>query len=103
MKKRTFIRRAYKAIGKATSKKYYDSNWQGVKDVVTSIIDSDKNVTLYMEKAAYEGTIGQEGHRKVYDYTITGYDKDIKMQIVCSFCGTIEDPMSAYDICVMMN
>ena len=63
--KRTFIRMAYKAIQNATSKKYFDDCWQGVKDVVMLILASDRGVTLYLENAAYEGDIGHEGHRKV--------------------------------------
>lgn len=101
--KRTFIRRAYKAIQNATSKKYYDECWQGVKNVVESIIGTDKGVTLYLENAGYEGEIGKNGHCKVYRYTIAGCDKDIDMQIIASFCGTVADPMSAYDLTVLMN
>lgn len=101
--KRTFIRRAYKAIGKATGRIYRDECWQGVKDVVRQIIESDKSVTLYLESAAYEGTIGQDGHRKVYHYTVTGCDKDVDLQVIASFCGTMADPMGAYDVTVLMN
>jgi len=101
--KRTFIRRAYKAIQNATSKKYYDECWQGVKNVVEGILSADSSITMYLENAAYEGTIGESGHCKVYRYTIAGCDKDIDMQIIASFCGTVKDPMSAYDLTVLMN
>ena len=102
MNKRTFIRRAYKAIGALTSKKYYDTDWRGVKKVVEGIIGVG-GVTLYQEDARYEGVFGEVGHRKVYYYTIVGCDKDIDMQITAAFCGTVADPMSAYDITVTMN
>ena len=75
----------------------------GVKNVVESIIGTDKGVTLYLENAGYEGEIGKNGHCKVYRYTIAGCDKDIDMQIIASFCGTVADPMSAYDLTVLMN
>ena len=101
--KRTFIRRAYKAIKNATSKKYYDECWQGVKNVVDGILSADSGITMYLEKAAYEGNIGEEGHRKVYRYTVAGCDKDIDLQIIACFCGTMADPMSAYDLTVLMN
>ena len=101
--KRTFIRRAYKAIQNATSKKYYDECWQGVKNVVAGILDSDKGITMYLESAGYEGEIGKEVHRKVYRYTITGCEKNIDVQIIACFCGTMADPMSAYDLTVLMN
>ena len=101
--RKSFIRKAYNAISSITSKKYFDSSWLGVKAVIEAILDTDKHVTLYLENARYEGMIGQEGHRKVYRYTIAGCEKDIDMQIVASFCGTIHDPMSAYDLTVMMN
>lgn len=101
--KRTFIRRAYKAIQNATSKKYYDECWQGVKNVVEGILSADSSITMYLENAAYEGKIGEEGHRKVYRYTVAGCDKDIDVQIIACFCGTMADPMSAYDLTVLMN
>ena len=103
MDKRTFIRRAYKAMQPLTGKKYYDDCWSGVKDVVTKVIECDDHVTLYQESARYEGRIGEDGFRKVYRYTITGCNKDVDMQIIASFCGTIADPMSAYDITVFLN
>ena len=103
MEKRTFIRRAYKAIGNLTSKKYKDDCWDGVKGIVCAILDNIKEVTLYLEGSKYEGTLGEEGFRKVYRYTVTGLDRDADMLVVASFCGTVSDPMSAYDLTVLLN
>lgn len=101
--KQTFIRNAYKAIKVETSRKHKDCDWRGVKKVVEKIIDSDPHVTLYLEGTSYQGTMGEVGYSKVYDYTIVGCDKPVKMQLIASFCGTVADITSSYDITVLMN
>lgn len=98
--KRKFIRGAYKALGELTSRKYFDTDWRGVKGAVARVIDSCKNVTLYLENAKYEGVLGCEGHRKVFEYTIMGCSKPTRMVITAFFCGTMADPMSAYDLAI---
>lgn len=102
LNKRTFIRRAYKAIQPLTSHKYYDNDWSAVEDVMDAIA-AEGDVRMLLTKCDYQGQMGSAECRKVWRYDLTGCDRLIDLQIIASFCGTVADPMSAYDITVLMN
>lgn len=113
MNKRTIINRIHTALStnKVTSRIYRDSDWSGVT-YAESIIDKalkfycGSNYCLTFGAAHYEGRLGEAGHCKIYEFSIIDVENDeeiISGNMICSFCGTIGDPMSAYDITVTMS
>ena len=116
MQKRSLINRIYNDLHKSrvTSHIYTDSDWSGKRSVGQRIIDTLDNIQaqgrgsydISWGEARYEGTLGELGHRKVYEFAIIDADVDkelIQGQMICSFCGTMIDPMGAYDVTVLMN
>lgn len=108
MQKRTFINQVYKKVAetKATSKIYRDTDWSGVKGIVSDIASTFTG-TQQMElvRAEYKGIMGECGHRKEYRYTITDQENNFSLQvlIIASFCGTMADPMGAYDLTMILH
>ena len=108
MQKRTFINQVYKKVAetKATSKVYRDTDWSGINALLQDI-ESTFTGTQQMElvRAEYMGVMGECGHRKEYRYTITDQVNDITVHVViiASFCGTMADPMGAYDLTMLLN
>ena len=108
MQKRTIINRVYKAVAQtnATSKMYHDTDWSGVNGLVADITKAVPETSeLSLVSADYEGVLGECGHRKVYRYILTDTENDITIdvQIIASFCGTMADPMGAYDLTMLLN
>ncbi len=109
MQKRTFTNRIYKAVEKSrsTSHIYRDTDWRGLSFLLSDIegVVNTLGATLTFNGSDYEGVLGECGHRKVYRYTISSDElkADIDVQIVAAFCGTMADPMGAYDLTLLMN
>ena len=116
MQKRSLINRIYKDLEKSevTSHIYFDSDWSGKRAVGQRIIDTLDDINakgkgkydIVLGETRYEGTLGELGHRKVYEFTIIDAEVDkefVQGMLICYFCGTIADPMGAYDICVLMH
>jgi hypothetical protein len=108
MQKRTVINRAYKAVAESrtTSHIFRDEDWSGVSQLVTVLESSlPRTAVMTLASAEYKGVIGECGHRKVYLYNIIDEENciDINAQITASFCGTMADPMGAYDLTLIMN
>ena len=108
MQKRSFINRVYNKVAKtgATSKVYRDTDWRGINFLlqdIESAFTGTQQMTLV--RSDYEGVMGECGHRKVYRYQITDEVNDITVdvQIIASFCGTMADPMGAYDLTMLLN
>ena len=116
MQKRSLINRIYTDLHKSrvTSHIYTDNDWRNLRNVASEIIHTlevlkEKGKGQYVfdyGETRYEGTLGELGHRKVYDFTITDAEIDkeiIKGEMICSFCGPVSDPMKSYDVTVIMN
>ena len=109
MQKRTFTNRIYKAVEKSrsTSHIYRDTDWRGLSFLMSDIegVVNTLGATLTFNGSEYEGVLGECGHRKVYRYTISSDElkDDINVQILACFCGTMADPMGAYDLTLLMN
>ena len=112
MQKRSLINRIYKDLekSKVTAHIYTDNDWRNLRNVVhtlTTIEEKGKGIyTFDYGETRYEGVLGEMGHRKVYDFTITDGQSDkeiIQGQLICSFCGPMSDPMRSYDVTVLMN
>lgn len=116
MQKRSLINKIYTDLNKSrvTSHIYTDTDWRYLRNVVAEIINTltvlEKNGKgLYVfdyGETRYEGTIGELGHRKVYEFIITDVNADkeiIHGELICAFCGPMSDPMKSYDVTVLMN
>lgn len=109
MQKRTFTNRIYKAVEKSrsTSHIYRDTDWRGLSFLLSDIngVVEALGATLTFNGSDYEGVLGECGHRKVYRYTISSDElkDDINVHILACFCGTMADPMGAYDLTLLMN
>lgn len=116
MQKRSLINRIYNDLHKSrvTSPIYSDNDWRNLRNVASeiihtlSVIEENGKGTYVFDygETRYEGAIGELGHCKVYEFTITDADADkeiIHGKMICSFCGPMSDPMGAYDVTVLMN
>ena len=116
MQKRSLINRIYNDLSKSrvTSHIYTDNDWHNLRNVASEIIHTlsvieEKGKGHYVfdyGETRYDGILGELGHRKVYEFIITDADtanEIIHGQMICSFCGTMSNPMGAYDVTVLMN
>ena len=115
MQKRSLINRIYKDLekSKVTAHIYSDSDWRNLRNVASEIIhtlsvieETGKGTYVFdYGMTHYEGMIGELGHCKVYEFTITDAETDkeiINGRLRCSFCGPMSDPMGSYDVTVLM-
>ncbi len=114
MQKRNLINHIYTKLQKSrvTSGIYSDNDWRHVTIVFNEIDKILENIFakrnerygLAYGETRYEGVIGELGHRKVYEFSIMNDDEKevIGGQLICSFCGTMSDPMGSYDVTVIL-
>ncbi len=90
-----------------TTIKLHDNNWEYVNVVVDSIqnVIDEFDCAIEYSDAHYEGCVGELGNNKTFEYVIIDIDGDeiMDVRLVCSFCGTNDDPMGAYDITVLLD
>lgn len=104
------IRKIYQVARPWTSHSFGDSDWSNFHAFVKDIegLEEITDVTYWCENGGYGGHDGQfsNGMPTYKRYTVhistvydaqTGYD-GIKGNITCHFCGTVDDPMSRYDM-----
>ena len=93
------------------SKIYHDEGWQGVHDLVSEIEDLGAEVNIKPTNSSlYKNGYPTNGsmNAKSYDIEIkfiNALDKEIVINgyIICSGCGTVEDPLSAYDVVMTLG
>lgn len=93
------------------SKIYHDEGWQGVHDLVAGIEDLGAEVNIKPTNSSlYNNGYPTNGsmNAKSYDIEITfvnALNKEITINghIICSGCGTVEDPLSAYDVVMTLG
>lgn len=111
MNKRTIINSIYTALNtnKVTSRIYRDSDWTGVtyaESIIDKAIKDCGNYCFAFGTTHYEGRLGETDHCKIYEFAIIDVESDeeiISGNMICTFCGTIGDPMGAYDITITMS
>lgn len=101
--KQQAIKKLYKIDTKGI---FHDEGWNKVREIVKEIRNMNAEVecipannSLYTNGYPNDGSISS----KRYDLTISftnALNKEIiiKGNITCSGCGTVEDPLSAYDV-----
>lgn len=87
--------------------KLHDNSWEHINVVVNKmqdVIDEFDCAIEYVE-SYYEGFVGDVSNSKTYDYVIVDIDGNeiMDVRLMCSFCGTNDDPMGAYDITVLLD
>jgi exonuclease III len=86
-------------VDNVTKGKFRDEDWSNVKKVFDKIKELGVNLNWYVENGGYS----LDGMSKTYKFDIdfeNVYNQEIKLsgQLICCFCGTVEDPKSAYDM-----
>ena len=86
-------------VDDVTKGKFRDEDWSNVKRV----FDRIKELGVNLEWGVENGGYSLDGMSKTYKFNIdfiNQYGKEIKLngQLICCFCGTVEDPKSAYDM-----
>lgn len=86
-------------VDNVTKGKFRDEDWSNVKKVFDKIKQLGVNLNWYVENGGYS----LDGMSKTYKFDIdfeNVYNQEIKLsgQLICCFCGTVEDPKSAYDM-----
>lgn len=94
--------------------RHKDTDWVGVNKVVKVIDNSlemirgdrDQFLQLVPVTIKNEGNLSDPTNmRKIYKYIVINEDSEsiIKADIICSFCGTMDDPMAEYDMNLMLS
>jgi exonuclease III len=86
-------------VDNVTKGKFRDEDWSNVKKVFDKIKELGVNLNWYVENGGYS----LDGMSKTYKFDIdfeNVYNQEIKLsgQLICCFCGIVEDPKSAYDM-----
>lgn len=93
------------------SKIYKDEGWQGVHDLVHAIEELGADVDIMPANSSlYTNGYPNDGSMscKCYDIIIkfvNALEKEITIngRITCSGCGTVEDPLSMYDVVMTLG
>ena len=101
--KDTIKRRIHKKIEKFTKGIFHDVAWQHVYILFDAIRDMGIDISVEVKDGGYYNHDNGEIGGKVYNFSfqIINFENkkfDFNGQLTCSFCGTVNDPMSAYDM-----
>lgn len=101
------IRQTLNELNGILTTKLHDDSWEHIKVVVDKIQDTIDEFDCAIEYVSsyYEGFVGDVSNSKMYDYVIVDIDGNeiMNVRLICSFCGTNDDPMGAYDITILFN
>jgi hypothetical protein len=89
--KRKLRNQIYRAVGNLISGIFRDDAWQPVSAVWAAIEATGASVTLL--KASYRGF-----ESKTWDVEVEKDGVVLRGQMVASFCGSVKEPMAAYDL-----
>lgn len=89
----------YKITENLTKGRFRDDNWSNVRKVFDAVEEAGFNINWGAENGGYS----PDGMRKTYQFTIDftnafGTDFTFSGQLICSFCGPMNDPTSVYDM-----
>ena len=93
--KRTLINRMYKISRELLNGFHNDDAWQDLHAVFNNLIKNGYNVII--ENTEYDGL-----KSKTYWFFVDNLEHIVKGHIVCSFCGTVDNPMSRYDMSMIL-
>lgn len=85
----------YKLVNPLTGGFFADNSWESVGRIWKSLKAED--ISVCIDKAEYDGFKNKTWwfHFTVNGFTFKGY-------LVASFCGTVTDPTSRYDLCFII-
>lgn len=87
---------------------FRDEDWKGVKRVFDRINNLGVQLDWWVQNGGYfkdrdTGEIkGKKYKFKISYINLQQKEVEFKGQLICSFCGTVQDPMSAYDISLII-
>lgn len=89
----------YKITDPFVKGKFSDENWSGVKSVFDVIAKRGLDINWWVENGGY----ASDRMSKSYQFEINfenmyGTKFKFRGQLMCCFCGSVQDPMSRYDM-----
>lgn len=95
-KTKTATRNAiYKIVTPLTRGFFKDNSWENVNRVWKAL--EAEGVVVSIESAKYDGF-----NTKTWDFTAEVNGFTMNGRLVASFCGTVSDPTSTYDLCFII-
>lgn len=95
-KTKTATRKAiYNIVSPLTRGFFKDNSWENVNKVWKAL--EAEGVVVNIENAKYDGV-----KSKTWTFTAEVNGFTFKGYMVASFCGTVEDPTSRYDLCFII-
>lgn len=94
----------YRNIENLTKGIFRDQNWSNVRRIWDRLKQLGLDVNVEVKNGGYfnDRYTGQIAGKKYYfDFEFSNIEGKLfrfEGELICSFCGTVEDPMSAYDI-----
>ena len=94
----------YRNIENLTKGIFRDQNWSNVRRIWNRLEQLGLEVNVEVKNGGYFNdrmTKEVSGKKYYFDFeyvNIEGKNFRFQGELICSFCGTVEDPMSAYDI-----
>ena len=89
----------YHSVDRLVKGHFKDENWSNVKKVFDAISDLGVNLNWYVENGGYSYDLSSKTYK--FDINFVNFqEKEFQFhgQLICCFCGTVEDPMSTYDM-----
>ena len=88
----------YKKIHPLTKGFFNDTDWSNVQKVFDAVYDLGVDFTWWVKDGGYEGFQCKKYNFNIKFTNIEGKTFDFDGLLTCSFCGTVDDPMSRYDM-----
>ena len=94
----------YKQVQLLTRGFFRDEDWSNVRKVWEKIESLGVDLDVEVKNGGYfndrtTGKIaGKTYHFNIHFQNIQGKQFDLPGELICSFCGTVDDPMSVYDM-----
>jgi hypothetical protein len=85
----------YKLVNPLTKGFFHDNSWENVNKVWKAL--EAEGVTVYITQADY--TLDKS---KTWGFRLEVNGFSIPGHLVASFCGTVTDPTSTYDLCFII-
>lgn len=106
MSKSTAIRRLYKLIGRTTTGIFHDNSWQPVHQFFRLLLGTGASYQL--TKTEYGKDARGIPSSKTWWFTVdslnpAGKGQRINGYIVAAGAGSVDDPLSRYDLTVVLN
>lgn len=102
--KKTFVNQLYRAINPYTKGFFTDTSWQPIHNVIN--VFKEMNLDWNLIKSYYDNEMPNKSKTWKFEINFTnnrGKPDKIYGTIVAAGAGTVDDPLSRYDVTVVMG